>query len=217
MPRTPDGGAEDRIIGVVLDLLETDGYDAVQLREVARRAQVSLTTVYRTFPTREDLILAAVEHWMAANAYGDIPSPPPGESLRDGLVRMVRYIFVPWDRNPRMCAAYVRARSGRNGERLDRQGVEAILPTASELFAGVDPDYAADIAFALSNLTYGLLNRIADGSLEVGEILPALERFIDRLTGDNVPYTHRSGGPDAQTFTIGEALLGPYVPRSNRD
>jgi AcrR family transcriptional regulator len=35
----------DRILDIVVELLETEGYDAVQLREVARRARTSLATI----------------------------------------------------------------------------------------------------------------------------------------------------------------------------
>jgi AcrR family transcriptional regulator len=42
----------DAIVRIVQDLLESKGYDAVQLRVVAKRARVSLTTIYKFFPTR---------------------------------------------------------------------------------------------------------------------------------------------------------------------
>lgn len=50
----------DRLLDVVVDILETEGYDAVQLREVARRARTSLATIYKRYPTRDDLILGAL-------------------------------------------------------------------------------------------------------------------------------------------------------------
>ena len=37
-----DGKGQNRILDIVVELLETEGYDAVQLREVARRARTSL-------------------------------------------------------------------------------------------------------------------------------------------------------------------------------
>ena len=52
---------DDRLLAVVVEILETEGYDAVQLREVARRARSSLATIYKRYATREDLILAALE------------------------------------------------------------------------------------------------------------------------------------------------------------
>ena len=54
----------DRILDIVAELLETEGYDAVQLREVARRARTSLATIYKRYSTRDELILAALQSWM---------------------------------------------------------------------------------------------------------------------------------------------------------
>ena len=57
------GPTGDRLLDVVVEILETEGYDAVQLREVARRARTSLATIYKRHPTRDDLILAALFLW----------------------------------------------------------------------------------------------------------------------------------------------------------
>ena len=64
-----NGKGQDRILGIVVDLLETEGYDAVQLREVARRARTSLATIYKRYGTRDELILAALISWMEENRY----------------------------------------------------------------------------------------------------------------------------------------------------
>ena len=50
-----------RILDTVVQILETQGYDAVQLREVARRSQTSLTTIYKRYSNRDELIAAAVQ------------------------------------------------------------------------------------------------------------------------------------------------------------
>lgn len=42
-------------------MLDTGGYEAVQLREVARRARVSMATIYKRYRTRDELIVAALE------------------------------------------------------------------------------------------------------------------------------------------------------------
>ena len=48
------GHSDDRILDIVVEILETEGYDAVQLREVARRARASLATIYKRYPTRDE-------------------------------------------------------------------------------------------------------------------------------------------------------------------
>jgi AcrR family transcriptional regulator len=180
-----ESGTGDIVLGVVLELLETGGHDAVQLREVARRAHVSLATVYKLFATRDDLILAALERWMAVNCYAELAPPGPGETVYDGLMRTLRYVFEPWERSPRMLEAYHRARTGPGGERLDRQGMAAIDPVGRAVLAGADPTYVADIELVLGTMAYAVIGRFADGTLGITDILPTLERAVYRLTTDN--------------------------------
>ncbi len=213
--RTGESDPATKIIDTVLSLLDSDGYDAVQLRAVAKQAHVSLATVYKLYPTRDELILAAVEQWMAANIYTEMAPPRENESLADGLVRMVRYVFEPWEDNPRMLVAYYRARSGPGGQRLDTQGFDAVLPAASTLFAGIDADYIADVGLVLSNMVYALVGRFAHDDLEITEILPALERTITRMTGNNEPFAAAAGRPltaDTAPFTWSPAIVSPYSP-----
>lgn len=50
-----------RILETALELAERDGYDAVRLRDVAAQSEVALGTVYRRFPSKEDILVAALE------------------------------------------------------------------------------------------------------------------------------------------------------------
>ncbi|WP_324190338.1 TetR family transcriptional regulator [Nocardia cyriacigeorgica] len=174
-----------QIIAVVLDVLESDGYDAVQLRLIARRAHVSLATVYKLFPTRDELIVSAVERWMADNTYKEMTPLPADVTVRDGLTMVLRTVFEPWERNPRMLEAYHRARLGPGGQRLDTQGFNAVLPVALGLLSDLDPVYAEDVALIMTNMTLALIGAFAIGSIEITDILPTLERTIHRLTADN--------------------------------
>ncbi len=92
MSRDHAGAQRDRILDTVAELLETEGYDAVQLREVARRARTSLATIYKRYSTRDELILAALQSWMDEHRYAGLvhQSPPSGESVYDGMMRLLR-------------------------------------------------------------------------------------------------------------------------------
>ncbi|MGW4123487.1 TetR family transcriptional regulator [Nocardia sp. NPDC004711] len=187
MAKETEEALRARILLEVRALLESDGYDAVQLREVARRARVSLTTIYKLFPTRDELLVSAIEAWMEDNTYIPMESPPPGESIRDGLLRVIRHVFDPWERHPIMLEAYHRARIGPANQRLDNHGLDAVLPIAAAVLAGAEPRYLEDIAVVLSNMTFSLLGQCADGTLQVSEVLPILERAVYRLTANNEP------------------------------
>jgi AcrR family transcriptional regulator len=181
--------------------LESGGYDAVQLREVARRARVSLATIYRLFPTRAELIVTAIEQWMSTNCYAELAPPHAGESLYDGLMRGLRYVFEPWERNPRMLEAYHRARLDPEGKRLDRQGMRAIMPNAVALLENAEPAYAADIDLILKNVSYAVVGRFAAGALDITAILPTLERAVYRLTADNEALALAAREREAQRRT----------------
>ncbi|WP_245713615.1 TetR family transcriptional regulator [Nocardia vaccinii] len=211
MSRAPGRDASEQIIDVVLTLLQTEGYDAVQLREVARRARVSLATVYKLFHTRDELIVTAIERWMADHAYPDLAPPAPEETLHDGLMRVLHSVFQPWERSPKMLEAFHRARSGPGGTRLDTQGLDAVLPVAGQIFGGAELEYIEDVGLVLANMSYALMGRVADKTLEITEILPILERVMRRLTANNEPAARRARDRPATQDPAQPFRLDPTV------
>ncbi len=177
-------GSDDAILATVVDLLETEGYDAVQLREVARRSRTSLATIYKRYANRDELILAALEAWTDEHRYAGVAGQrrEPGETLHEALMRLFRILFEPWESHPAMLAAYFRARSGPSGKRLLRRGLDVVVPTALDVFAGVDEEFIADMDTVIANVVYGLLGRFAAGELPITEILPTIDRTVYRLT-----------------------------------
>jgi len=66
MPEQPRRGrrlSEERtehILGTVLDVLHDVGYDQLRMQDVAERACVGLSTIYRRWPTKQDLVRASL-------------------------------------------------------------------------------------------------------------------------------------------------------------
>ena len=54
----------ERMIRAAIELAGTGGYEAVQMRLVARLAKVALATLYRYYPSKNQLLLAAVRYEM---------------------------------------------------------------------------------------------------------------------------------------------------------
>jgi TetR/AcrR family transcriptional regulator, cholesterol catabolism regulator len=178
------GRRQDRVLDVVVDILEADGYEAVQLREVARRARTSLATIYKRYATRDELILAALECWMEENRYAGLTAQThdADESLYTGLKRVLRTIFEPWERHPAMLEAYFRVRTAPGGQKLISRGFDVVVPAAMAVLADVDADFIQDLDTVLSSLVHGLVGRFATGEIGITEILPALDRAVFRLT-----------------------------------
>lgn len=177
-------GSRDAILDAVAELLETEGYDAVQLREVARRSRTSLATIYKRYPNRDELIIAALHSWMDEHRYSGLvhQSPAPGESVYDGMMRVLRTIFEPWEHHPAMLTAFFRARAAPRGQQIFRRGLDVTVPSFMQVLAGVDDAFVRDLETILSTVIYGLLGRFAAGEIAITDILPSLDRTVYWLT-----------------------------------
>ena len=104
-PGRPRSARADRaILGAATELLVEQGFDAMTIEGVAELAGVGKTTIYRRWPTKEDLVVAAVGGLSA-----DVAIPDTG-SVREDLVglleQMARLLSetVPGRALPRMVA-----------------------------------------------------------------------------------------------------------------
>jgi AcrR family transcriptional regulator len=182
--RVEPGPKDDLIIDTVLAQIEAVGYDGVELRAVARDAKASLATVYKSFPSRDALLLAAVKRWMGEQVYGTMSSPDPRAPVSDRLCGVMHGIFEPWLDNPRMLEAFVRATERPGGGELTEQGGQAV---SSLIYASFDDDAdPADVDEILTIVRYvvsGLMADYAHGVISAEEILPVLDMTVRRLTG----------------------------------
>lgn len=180
-PARTDGAVTDPLIRIVVELLDTEGYEAVQLREVARRARMSLSTIYKRYRTRDELIVAALEWWVTTQRYADLtPSVDMSAdpSLYGGLMRIFRTVFQPWETHPQLLKSYFRALSGPGGDRLTLLGFQSVVPAARDVLARAEPSFARDLGGILTSLVYGVLGQHATNAIEVTDILPSIERAV---------------------------------------
>jgi TetR/AcrR family transcriptional regulator, cholesterol catabolism regulator len=168
--------ARDRAISAVLPLLEAEGYDRIQLVDVADKARMSLATIYKYFPSRDELLVAAVERWMDENAY-QFP-PLRDEPVFEALMRVYRKIFRPWEEHPRMLEAFVRARTTAYGSRLIARGEAAVVPVLSAILSGLDP--------IITHVNYSVYTHVAAGQMKISEILPTFERTLYRILNPEI-------------------------------
>jgi len=142
--------AEQAIIEATLDLFAEKGFEGVCVELVAARAGVGKATIYRRWPNKEELLLAA---------FASLKSPfpePKGVSVRDDLLAMVevmcadkadprkarRYALLlgEGEKYPRLMARYKETvvQPRRDAMRaVIRRGIET-----GELRAGTDVEIA---------------------------------------------------------------------------
>lgn len=84
--RPRDANREASILAVVRELVAEVGYDKTSFEEVARRASASKPTLYRRWPTRQDMVVAALK----AAPSGVVDTPVDTGSLREDLLILCR-------------------------------------------------------------------------------------------------------------------------------
>jgi AcrR family transcriptional regulator len=72
-----------RVIQAGVALASEGGYDAVQMREVANRAEVALGTIYHYFSSKDHLLAAALHDWIDQFAHQVDQRPARGVNDRE--------------------------------------------------------------------------------------------------------------------------------------
>lgn len=85
-PRRRGEQLRDAILQATLDELAERGYAGLTVEAVAARARTGKASVYRRWPTRVELVMAAVAH----AAVPDPASPPDTGNLRDDVLALLR-------------------------------------------------------------------------------------------------------------------------------
>ncbi len=161
--------AEQAIIEATLDLFAEEGFEGVCVEAVAARAGVGKATIYRRWPHKEELLLAA---------FGSLKSPypePAGVSVRDDLLAMVKV----------MCADKADPRKARR---------YALLFGEGEKYPRLMARYMETVVEPRRDVMRAVIRR----GIETGELRPDtdVEVALLALTGV-VLAKEKSGDPDA--------------------
>lgn len=82
--RPRDRRIDRKVTGAALEVLADSGFEGFSVEEVAARADVAKSTIYRRFPSRNDLLVGALER-----LNDDFDVPPPSLPTVDRLVGML--------------------------------------------------------------------------------------------------------------------------------
>ena len=131
------------ILRTVAEQLEEGEASELAVPEIARRSGVSLRTIYRYFPTREELIAAAGE-WIGVNVLAAaIPS-----TLAE-IPRVYAENAALWDEHPRLVEAMALSRGANSLRSIRRQErLEKLREALAEVTDGL-PETEARQAFGI--------------------------------------------------------------------
>ncbi|MEH6584406.1 MAG: TetR/AcrR family transcriptional regulator [Halioglobus sp.] len=143
--------SEDAILGATLKLLAEGGYNAVTVDKVAAMASASKTTIYRRWPTKENLVIAAFE-------LTELLTVPRKRKMVDNLVEIIWQFSQFMQNTPLGGVLPALAAERQHNPELDealaplmksrREPLIAVIERGlekGELIPGTDPEFVADL------------------------------------------------------------------------
>jgi AcrR family transcriptional regulator len=98
-----------RILDATIALASQGGFDAVQMRAVAERADVALGTLYRYFPSKIHLLVSALAREFEQAALTIGRKPIPGDDQADRVMFVLGRATATLQRDPHLTEALTRA------------------------------------------------------------------------------------------------------------
>jgi AcrR family transcriptional regulator len=172
-----------RLIDAAVGLAAEGGYDAVQMRDVAARAEVALGTLYRHYSSKDQLLLAALAAQADTLKCRLEQRPPRGRTPADRVSEGLRRACRSLEREPTVTAAMVTAMSSTDGDIAPiKQSVQASLRGMIECAIGDDPvDDLDAIVKVLGYVWFAGLAFWVGGMSESGAMADDLERAAHLL------------------------------------
>jgi AcrR family transcriptional regulator len=144
----------EEVLRATLEEIGQRGYQAMRVEDVAARSGVNKTTIYRRWPTKVDLLAAAVRH------FAPVPDPPETGSVRSDLLSLLQTIARKAD-SPTGCGIIRMFQTERAHPEVDqvmrplhaeqmavrRRVIESAI-LRGELPEGIDIDLVVELLFA---------------------------------------------------------------------
>src|ERR1700733_7785113 len=94
-----------RVVDAAMTLALDGGYEAVQMRDVAARADVAMGTVYRYFTSKDHLLAAALVHWVEQLDSRLSQLPAQGDTAAVRVVDVLDRALRAMARQPQLVSA----------------------------------------------------------------------------------------------------------------
>jgi AcrR family transcriptional regulator len=117
-----------RVIDAAISLALDGGYEAVQMRDVAARADVAMGTVYRYFTSKDHLLAAALVHWVEQLDSRLAQNPAQGSTPADRVIDALDRALRSMGRQPRLVGAVFTALASPDPAAIEcQQQVSALM------------------------------------------------------------------------------------------
>jgi len=116
-----------RVIDAAISLALDGGYEAVQMRDVAARADVAMGTVYRYFTSKDHLLAATLVHWVEQLDIRLAQNPAQGGSPAVRVIDALDRALRAMGRQPRLVGAVFTALASPDPAAIECQQQVSVL------------------------------------------------------------------------------------------
>ncbi|QCQ93598.1 cholesterol catabolism transcriptional regulator KstR [Rhodococcus sp. SGAir0479] len=174
-----------RILDATLALASKGGYEAVQMRAVAERADVAVGTLYRYFPSKVHLLVSALaREFERIESKGKIP---PGRSPLERMQLILGQITKAMQRDPLLTEAMTRAfmfADASAAAEVDHVGKLMDTLFARAMTDGVPTEDELAIARVISDVWLSNLVAWLTRRSSATDVAKRLELTVELLLGD---------------------------------
>lgn len=174
-----------RILDATLALASKGGYEAVQMRAVAERADVAVGTLYRYFPSKVHLLVSAL-----AREFERIETKrkiPPGDTPQERMHLILSQITRAMQRDPLLTEAMTRAfmfADASAAAEVDRVGKVMDKLFARAMSDGEPTEEQLAISRVISDVWLSNLVAWLTRRSSATDVTARLELTVDLLLGD---------------------------------
>jgi AcrR family transcriptional regulator len=190
-PRAAETAARRRrLLEAAIELATEGGYDAVQMRDVAARAQVALGTLYRHYSSKDQLLLAALADQAGTLSLRLAQRPPRGDAAGDRVADVLRRATRALTRDPTITAAMVTALSspGSDAATAKREVYDILRAIISSAIDGAEVPDLDGIVRVLGYVWLATLSAWVGGMIDADGMAADLTNAAHLLL-DRAPVT----------------------------
>ena len=148
-----------RVVEAAVQLASEGGYELVQMRDVATRANVALGTIYRYFESKDQLLGAALVEWAEALERRLAQRPAVGDSPEARVVDVLGRASRSIERNQRLSSALITAIGSPDGgiSRYQAEVNEVLVRMLHGALEGMEADRRDGVVRILSQVWFAAL------------------------------------------------------------
>jgi AcrR family transcriptional regulator len=178
-----------RILEAARQLAAEGGYEAVQMRDVASRADVALGTLYRYFASKDHLLAAAWAEWVRGLEATLTRRPPRGATMSERATDVLSRATRACEREPRLASAVLVAAVSTDPYAAGPQQevAELIGRLLASVMPSLDEATARGVRSVLSHVWYSSLLAWVGGRQPIAKVYEALEEAARLLLDPREP------------------------------